>query len=156
AHTRGSQENEAADGTVRRLQSCTRSANSPRERGDRRILGDDPLVERVFHVQELVALVLIDRRQRNAGPLGHDFIDLALADENATRARFHIELLANELQVLARLHFLLAIELRLLEILLRDRRLHLLDRNANAAIDLAELLAVSGLAQLRPRAGLVD
>ena len=53
-------------------------------------------------------------------------------------------------------HFLLAVELRLLEVLLRDRVLHLLDGDADALVDLAELLAVAGLAQLGARAGLVD
>src|SRR6185503_1773881 len=52
--------------------------------------------------------------------------------------------------------FLLAIELRLLEILGGDGALHLLDRDADAAVDLAELLAEAGLAQLAARAGLVD
>ena len=67
-----------------------------------------------------------------------------------------VELLADELQVLARRHFLLAVELRLLEVLGRDRALHLLDGDADAAVDLAELLAVAGLAQLGAGAGLVD
>ena len=79
-----------------------------------------------------------------------------LADDDLARARLDVELLADELQVLARRHFLLAIELRLLEVLLGDRALHLLDGNADALVDLAELLAVAGLAQLGARAGLVD
>ena len=70
--------------------------------------------------------------------------------------RFDVELLAHELQVLPRGHFLLAVELRLLEVLLRDRALHLLDGDADALVDLAELLAVARLAQLGARAGLVD
>ena len=72
------------------------------------------------------------------------------------RRRLDVELLADELQVLARRHFLLAVELRLLEVLLADRALHLLDGDADALVDLAELLAVAGLAQLGARAGLVD
>ena len=80
----------------------------------------------------------------------------ALPTIDAARAGLDVELLADELQVLARLHFLLAIELRLLEVLLRDRVLHLLDGHADALVDLAELLAVAGLAQLGARAGLVD
>ena len=109
----------------------------------------------VLHVQQLVAFVLIDRRQRHAGPLRDDLVDLGLADDDAAGARLDVELLAHELQVLARLDFLLAIELRLLEVLLRDRGLHLLDGDADALVDLAELLAVARLAQLGARAGLV-
>jgi hypothetical protein len=80
----------------------------------------------------------------------------ALPTIDLARRRLDVELLADELQVLARRHFLLAVELRLLEVLLRDRALHLLDGDADALVDLAELLAVAGLAQLGARARLVD
>ena len=59
-------------------------------------------------------------------------------------------------EVLAGRHFLLAVELRALEVLLRDRVLHLLDGDADALVDLAELLAVARFLQLGARAGLVD
>src|SRR5262245_24902880 len=150
------QENETADGAVRRLQPGAGAAYRPGQRRDRQVLRDDALVQGVLHVQELVPFVLIDGRQRHAGPLRHDLVDFGLADDDAPGARLDVELLADELEILARLHFLLAIELRLLEILLRDRRLHLFDGNADAAIDLAELFAVAGLAQLGTRARLVD
>src|SRR5262249_12226960 len=143
-------------GTVWILQAGTRSADRARDRRDGLFLADDPLVELPLHPQQLVAFVLIDRRHRYAGPLGDDFVDLRLADDDLAGVRFHVELLPDELEVLASRHFLLAIELRLLEILLADRALHLLDGDADALVDLAELLAVARLAQLRPRAGLVD
>ena len=150
------EEHEAADRPVRVLQAGARAANGARQRRDRLVLRDDALVQRVLHVQQLVAFVLVDRRERHAGPLRDDLVDLGLADDDAARARLDVELLADELQVLARLDFLLAIELRLLEVLLRDRGLHLLDGDADALVDLAELLAVARLAQLGARAGLVD
>ena len=109
-----------------------------------------------LHPEQLVALVLVDRRHRHAGPFRHDLVDLGLADDDLAGARLDVELLADELQVLAGGDFLLAVELRLLEILLRDRALHLLDGDADALVDLAELLAVARLAQLRARAGFVD
>ena len=112
-------------------------------------------MELLFHPEQLVAFVLVDRRQRHAGPLRHDLVDVLLADRDLPARVLDVELLADELQVLARRHFLLAIELRLLEVLGRDRALHLLDGDADAAVDLAELLAEAGLAQLgrgrRPR-----
>ena len=46
--------------------------------------------------------------------------------------------------------------LRRLEVLLRDRLLHPLHRDADALVDLAELLAVTGFLQLGARAGLVE
>ena len=152
----GPEEHEAADRTVRVLQPGARAADGARERRDRLLLADDALVQLRLHPQQLVAFVLVDRRQRHAGPLRDDLVDLRLADDDLARARLDVELLADELQVLARRHFLLAVELRLLEVLLRDRALHLLDGDADALVDLAELLAVAGLAQLGARAGLVD
>ena len=149
------EEHEAADRPVRVLEAGARAANGARERRNRLLLRDDALVQRVLHVQQLVAFVLIDRRERHAGPLRDDLVDLGLADDDAARARLDVELLAHELQVLARLDFLLAIELRLLEVLLRDGGLHLLDGDADALVDLAEFLAVARLAQLGARAGLV-
>ncbi len=113
-------------------------------------------MQRILHVQELVPFILVDRGQRDARPLRHDLVDLGPADDHPAGIRLDVELLAHELEVLAGLHFLLAIELCLLEILFGDGRFHLFDGDANAAIDLAELFAVSRLAQLRARAGFVD
>src|SRR5262245_152998 len=150
------EEDEAPDRPVGRLQPGARAPDRARQRRDRGVLRDDALVQLLFHPQELVAFVLIDGGERHAGPLRDDFVDLALADDHPARARLDVELLAHELEVLARLHFLLAVELRLLEVLFRDRVLHLLDGDADAAIDLAELFAVAGFAQLGARPRLVD
>ena len=57
---------------------------------------------------------------------------------------------------MSRAALLLAVELRLLEVLLRDARLHLLDRDADALVDLAELFAVAGFAQLGAGTRFVD
>ena len=45
-----------------------------------------------LHAQQLVAFVLIDRGDRHAGPLRDDFVDVALADDDAPR--LDVELLA--------------------------------------------------------------
>src|SRR5262249_52036758 len=97
---------------------------------------------------------LVDRRDRYAGPLRDDFVDVALADNNT--ADLAVKPLASELQVLPRRRFLVAIELRLLEVLLRGRALHLFDGDADALVDLRELVAVAGFLQLRARACLVN
>ena len=151
-----SQEHEAADRTIRVLQAGARPADGARDGRNRLFLADDAPVELLLHAQQLVALVLIDRRHRHAGPLGDHFVDLLLADDDLPGARFDVELLADELQVLARRHLLLAVELRLLEILLEDGALHLLDGDADALVDLAELLAVARFAQLGAGARFVD
>src|SRR5437762_1940446 len=152
----GPEEYEAADGPVRILQPGARAPDRARDRRDRLLLADDAPVQLDFHPQQLVAFVLVDRRHRHAGPLRDDLVDLGLADNDLASRRLDVELLADELQVLARRHFLLAVELRLFEILLADRALHLLDGDADALVDLAEFLAVAGLAQLGARARLVD
>ena len=156
ADTRRSEEDEAADGTIRRFQARSRPANGAGEGRNGLVLRDDAPVKGILHVEELVAFILVDRRQRHARPFGDDLVDLGLADDHAPGAGFHVELLAYELQVLSRLHFLLAVELRLLEVLLGDGVFHLLDRDADAAVDLAELLAVARLAQLGTRARFVN
>src|SRR5205809_7958219 len=137
------QEDEAADRTVRVLETGPRAADCPRDRRDRLLLADDALVEIGLHAEQLVALVLVDRGHRDAGPLRHDLVDVRLADDHPAAARLDVALLADELQVLSRGHFLLAVELRLLEVLLRDGVLHLLDGHTDALVDLAELLAVA-------------
>ena len=149
------EEHEAADRPRRILQPGARAADRARDRRDRLFLADDAAVQLRFHAEQLVALVLVDRRHRHAGPLRHHIVDLGLTDDDLAGRRFDVELLADELQVLARRHFLLAVELRLLEVLLADRALHLLDGDADALVDLAELFAVARLAQLRARARLV-
>src|SRR5881628_1662833 len=49
-----------------------------RDRGDRLLLADHAPVQLGFHAQQLVALVLVDRRHRDAGPFRDDLVDLGL------------------------------------------------------------------------------
>src|SRR4029450_3454423 len=77
-------------------------------------------------------------------------------DDHPPGARTHVELFADRIERLARDLLLLAPLLPLLETLRRDGVLHLLDRDPDALVDLAELLAVAGLAQLRSCAGFID
>src|SRR5207247_8452810 len=78
-----------------------------------------------------------------------------LPDDHFARGRLDVELLAHELKALARLRFLIAIMRRALVVLLRRRVFHLLDVQTDAAVDLAELFAVAGLAQFRACAGFI-
>src|SRR5262245_9858072 len=152
----GSKEYEAPNGPGRVFQAGTRPPNRARDRRNRLLLADDTAMQLGFHAQQLVAFVLIDRRHRDAGPLRHHFVDLGLADDHLARARLDRKAFADELQVLARGHLLLAVELRLLEVFLRGGAFPLLDGNAAALVDLAELLAEPRLAQLGAGASLVD
>ena len=48
----------------------------PRGRRDRLLLADHAAVQLAFHLEQLVALVLVDRRHRHAGPLADHLVDL--------------------------------------------------------------------------------
>ena len=89
------------DRPVRALQPGARPPDRPRQRRDRLILADDPAVQRVFHLQQLVPLVLRDRRERHARPLRHDLVDLRLADLDAPLPRAQVEPLAHHRHGLA-------------------------------------------------------
>src|SRR4029079_18960597 len=92
------EEHEAADRAVRVLQPGARTPDGARQRADRLLLRDDAVVQRVFHVQELVSLVLVDRGERYARPLRDHFVDVVLADGDAAGVGLDIELLAEKLR----------------------------------------------------------
>ena len=117
------------------------------------LLADDAAVQLVFHAQELVALVLVDRRERHARPLGHDLVDFRLADHDARRGRRHFDAIAHELHALAALQVVIAIEPRLVRLALR-RPASTTTRTVRAFV--ARLRDRFGVAQLGARAGLVD
>ena len=156
ADTRRPEEQEAAHRARRRLQARPRPPDGAGHGRNGPILADDAVVQLLFHPEQLVALVLVDRGEGHPRPLRDDLVDLGAADRHAAMTRRDVELLADELQVLASHDFLLAEELGALEVLLRDRTLHLLDRHPDVPVDLAELLAEARLAQLGPRPGLVE
>ena len=73
AHTRGAEEQEAADGPVGVGQPRTVAANGPRDRVDSRILPDDALMKLHFEVGELLQALTVDSRRSVA-------VDLAQPD----------------------------------------------------------------------------
>src|SRR2546428_12968644 len=87
ADTRRPQEDEAADRTVRVLETGPRAPDGPRDRRDRLLLADDTLVEAGPHAEQLVALVLVDRGHRDAGPLRHDLLHVGLSHDHPAAAR---------------------------------------------------------------------
>ena len=156
AHAGRAEEHEAAHRAVRRLEAGAGPAYRARQGRGGVLLADDPPVELALHLQQPVALVLVYRRQRHAGPGGHHAVDVLLADLDRGRADPLVEALAHVLEVLAGDDLLLLEELGLLVVLLRRRALHLLDRHPDVAVDVAELLAVAGLAELGARPRLVQ
>src|SRR5690606_41629061 len=74
------------------LQAGTRPANRTRYRRDGLFLAHDAAVQLLFHPEQLVALVLVDGRDRHARPLGDDLVDVlashrdaAVGDRKSTR-----------------------------------------------------------------------
>ena len=69
-------EDERADGAIRIFQSRAGTTHRIRHRGNRFFLSDDALLDRVFHVHELLHFRLEHLRYRHAGPLRHDLGDV--------------------------------------------------------------------------------
>ena len=138
ANSGRTKKHKASDRAIGRLQTGPGTADGAGQRGDRGFLADDATMELLLQVEKLGALVLGDGSERYSGPLRDDDVDVALVDLHLTDARLHVELLADELQVLPGQHLLLAKELRTLVVLLRRRALHLLDGHPNTLVDLAK------------------
>ena len=149
------EEEEAADGAMRRLEAGARTANGAGQRGDRLLLRDDALVQLFFHAQQLLRLFFLDAGDGHAGPAADHVFDVFAADD-AGGGVVEVILVAQGAQVLALLALLVGVEARLLELVVRDGVFHAVHDELDALLDLGDLLGQRGLAQLDARAGLVD
>src|ERR1700678_3389500 len=68
AHASGTDEQERTNGTVRALQSSSRTADCPGERTDRFFLRDDALMQLFFVAKKFLRFFFLDRSNGNAGP----------------------------------------------------------------------------------------
>ena len=66
--------------TVRILQACPRAADGVGHGADRLVLPDDPLVQPIFHVDELLDFTFHQAADRNVRPLADDLGDVLLVD----------------------------------------------------------------------------
>ena len=78
-NTGRSQEQERADGPVRILQPRAGPANGVGDGDDRLLLADDAFAQAVFHGEQLLALALQHRVDRDAGPPRDDRSDVLIA-----------------------------------------------------------------------------
>ena len=76
----GAEEDERADRALGILEPGAGAADGLGDRVDRLVLADDPLVQRVLHVQQPLGLLLGDARDRDAGPHRHDLGDVLFGD----------------------------------------------------------------------------
>jgi hypothetical protein len=76
----GAEEDKRADGSPRIFEPGTRPADGVRQGMDGLVLADDPLVEPLFHAEQLLGLGFEHLADGDARPLGHDFGDVVLVD----------------------------------------------------------------------------
>ena len=74
------EKDERADRSVRVGEARARPAHRIRDRAHRLVLPDDPLVQPVFHADELCHLTLHQLRDRDSGPAGDDLGNVLFAD----------------------------------------------------------------------------
>ena len=95
------------------------------------------------------------RGDGNAGPAADHVLDVLAAD-NAGGGVVEVVFFAQGAQVLALLAFLVRVEARLLELVVRDGVLHAVHDELDPLLDFGDLLGQRSLAQLHARAGFVD
>src|SRR5690348_7279323 len=149
------EEEERTNGPVRALQAGTRAAYRASQGDNRLVLRDHPLVQLFFDTQQLLGLFFLNRGDGHAGPARYHVLDV-LPTDNAGGGFIEVVFFAKSTQVLALLAFLVRVEARLLELVVRDGVLHTVNDELNPLLDFRDLLGQRGLAQLHARARLVD
>ena len=112
-------------------------------------------MEFFFHAQQLLRLFFLDAGDGNAGPAADDVFDVFAAND-AGSGVVEVVLVAQGAQVFALFALLVGVEAGLLELVIRNGRIHAVDDELDALLDFGDLLGQRGLAQLDARAGFVD
>jgi hypothetical protein len=112
-------------------------------------------VQLFLNPQQLLRLFFLDRGDRHARPAAHHILDV-LAAHDAGRRIVQVVLVAQAAQVLALLAFFVGVETSLLELVIRNGVFHAVHDELDPLLYLGDLLRQRGLAQLHPRARLVD
>src|SRR3989442_9378470 len=81
AISRRTPEEKRPDRTLGVLQAGPRPPDRAGNRADGVLLAHDALVQRLLHPGELRGFLLLQPRERNAGPAGHDVLDVLLAHD---------------------------------------------------------------------------
>ena len=100
-------------------------------------------------------LFFLNRGDGHAGPARYHVLDVLAAD-NAGGGFIEVVFFAKGAQVLALFAFLVRVEARLLELVVRDGVLHTVDDELDPLLDFGDLFRQRSLAQLYARAGFVD
>ncbi|MNF70775.1 hypothetical protein D3C84_526990 [compost metagenome] len=97
-HPGRTEEEEGAAGPVRVGQAGAGAAHGVGDRDHCLVLADHPLVQVIFHAQQLLALAFEHLRHWNSGPLGDDFGDLFIGDLVAQQLVLGLAVLVDHLQ----------------------------------------------------------
>src|SRR6266852_6997453 len=147
AHARRTEEQERADGPVRTLQAGTAAANGSGQRQNSFVLRDDPFVQLFFDAQQFLRLFFFNGSDGHAGPARYHVLDV-LPTDNASGGFIEVVFFAKGAQVLALLAFLVRVEARLLELVVRDGVFHAVYDELDPLLDFGDLLGQRSLAQL--------
>ena len=133
------QEDERADRTLGVLEAGARAADGARDRNDRVVLADDPAVQGLLHAGELGRLLLLELRQRDAGPPRDDILDVVLADGLGALALVLLPLALQLFLAVPEQLLLLAEGGRLLELLRLEVHVLFADDALDLFLDLLDL-----------------
>src|SRR5262249_6516033 len=150
------EEYERADRALGVLQAGAGATDRARDGRDRVVLADDPAVKGFLHAGQLLGFLFFELGERDAGPAGHDELDVLFLDRLRALALILLPL-ALELFVAVAEHFLLFTEGRgLLELLRLEVHVLLADHALELFLDLLELGRRRQRHEARARRGLVD
>src|SRR5581483_5502285 len=130
-------------------------ANGAGQGDDGLVLRDHAPVQLFFDTQQLLRLFFFNRGDGYAGPARNHIFNVLTA--NYTGGGFvEVILLTQGAQVLAFLAFLVGVEARLLELVVRDGVLHAVHDELDPLLNFRDLFRQGSLAQLHAGAGFVD
>ena len=155
AHTGRSQEEEGTHWTVGTLEPRPRPAYGPSQSSNGLVLADDALVQPFLDTHQLGHLLLLDGHHGNPRPFGDNALDVFLG-HRAAAGVVQIELLLNRPQVFQGDALLVAIDLRLFELIVGDGRFHASHDHLDLLLNFRHLLGEAVLAQLDPGARFID
>lgn len=121
------------------FQVSTAAADRTGQGVDGLILRDDPLVQLFFDAQQLLRFFFFNRGDGNTSPARYHILDV-LPTDNAGGGFIEVVFFAKGAQVLALFAFLVRVEARLLEVVVRDGVFHAVYDELDPLLDLRDLL----------------
>ena len=156
ADSGGAEENERTDGTTRILEVGATAAQGAGDRDHGLVLTDDAALEFVFHLQELVRLLLLHPLEGNTGPLCDDSHDVVFLDGDDLLLVRGTPLTEDVFDFLALVFFLIAQGGSVFEILPFDRGLLLGHDLLDFGLEILDLRRARHRGDARAGSGFVE